>query len=227
MGCGGSKPADANEPSARTAQHVNLATASGRKGNKKVADPRQIAARALQARVRGKAGRKAGAAYMVKTAERSCGCYRVNMKSESFGVCFCGWPKARPPTGKKTPPSDDALLGRNPRAPFYAKCVPHALLQVDHPEDAQRLGAVEQSRVKRLGSKEVSEQHGAGASSLSLSLSLSLSRTHARARLLARSLSLSRARDTHTHTHTRAHTHTNTPKNVETKHTHKHKDQKT
>lgn len=97
--CGSTAAADVDgrapvaKASTRTAQPEKATESSAGAKAKKI-DPKVNAAVAVQKHARAKSGRIKGAACMQERAERACTCYRVNVKSDTFGVCFCGWPKA-------------------------------------------------------------------------------------------------------------------------------------
>jgi hypothetical protein len=97
MGNCGSSAASDVDPAAKAGTRTappEKATKSSTGAKAKKIDPKVTAAIAVQKNFRAKAGRTKGATYMRERAERSCGCYRVNVKSDSFGICFCGWAKA-------------------------------------------------------------------------------------------------------------------------------------
>ena len=96
--CGSSAASDAVHEASHVKPTRTGPTDKGPKSpkqpKKKKVDPQALAAVTLQKHARARTGRARGAAYMAEKAEIACTCYRVNVKSETFGVCFCGWPKA-------------------------------------------------------------------------------------------------------------------------------------
>ena len=54
---------------------------------------KEQAAIKVQARLRGKAGRKAAEKHIEESRSTPCNNYRINMSAENFGDCVCGFPK--------------------------------------------------------------------------------------------------------------------------------------